>query len=245
METFQKNPSLKWTEFCSYLFKGKATTQLKIDVVFQILHCILTDGKEPTPFHVMVAQAVHGLTQSKELITALCQHRVCVSYNTVRRIDVDLAEQVIATAGASRVPLPRVFEATSPLNGALDNFDHNESTLGETGSSHDTVLVLFQNVPRKLMKPPKENEISTRFLATQSRKTVKLRSKVSCQELIRMGAMKERGEIPANYKVIEIPTNFITPDNAAFAALSTTDNPIMVSTTATADNHNRSLFYNN
>ena len=121
METFQKNPPLKWTEFCSYLFKGKTTTQLKTDVVFQILHYILTDGKEPTPFHVMVAQAVHSLTRSKELITALCQHGVCVSYNTVRRIDVDLAEQVIATAGTNRFPLPRVFEATSPLNGALDN----------------------------------------------------------------------------------------------------------------------------
>ena len=82
MDTFQKNPPMKWTEFCSYMFKGKTTTQLKIDVVFQILHYILTDGKEPTPFHVMVAQAVHSLTRSKELITALCQHGVCVSYIT-------------------------------------------------------------------------------------------------------------------------------------------------------------------
>ena len=83
------------------------------DVVFQILHYILTDGKEPTPFHVMVAQAVHSLTQLKELVTALCQHGVCVGYNTVRRIDVDLAEQVIATAGGSYKTRnemePRVF----------------------------------------------------------------------------------------------------------------------------------------
>ena len=109
MDTFQQNPPPKWTKFCSYMFKGKTTTQLKINVVFQILHYILTDGKEPTPFHVMVAQAVHSLTRSKELVTALCQHGVCVGYNTVRRIDVDLAEQVIATAGANRVPLPRDF----------------------------------------------------------------------------------------------------------------------------------------
>ena len=109
-----------------------------------------------------------------ELITALCQHGVCVSYNTDRRIDVDLAEQVVATAGANRVPHPRVFEATSPLNGELDNFDRNESTLARIGSSHNTILVLFQNVPLKLMKPPRENEISTRFLATGSRTTVKL-----------------------------------------------------------------------
>ena len=44
---------------------------LRTDVVFQILHYILTDGKEPTPFHVMVAQAVHALTRSKELVMAL------------------------------------------------------------------------------------------------------------------------------------------------------------------------------
>ena len=55
MDTFQKNSPLKWTEFCSFMFKGKTTAQLKIDAVFQILHNILTDDKEPTPFHVMVA----------------------------------------------------------------------------------------------------------------------------------------------------------------------------------------------
>lgn len=44
--------------------------------------------------------------------------------------------------------------------------------------------------------------------------------------------MKERGQIPANYKVIETPANFITPGNTASA---TTGNPLMVSTTATAD----------
>ena len=124
---------------------------------------------------------------------------------------------------------PQFLRQQSPLNGALD---HNESTLVGTGSSHDTILVLFKNVPLKLMKLPRESKISTRFLATQSRATVKLRSTVNCQELISMGAMKERGEIPANCKVIEIPANFITPGNTA---LATNDSPLMVSTTTTTD----------
>lgn len=128
MDILIKNPPPKWAEFCSYMFKGKKTSQLKTDVVFQILHYILTDGKEPTPFHVMVAQAVHSLTRSKELVTALNHHGICVSYNTVKRIDVDLAERIITSTGDNRVPLPAVFESTSPLNGALDNFDRNEST---------------------------------------------------------------------------------------------------------------------
>ena len=103
---------------------------------------------------------------------------------TVRSIEVDVAEQVITIAGANRVPLPRVFEATSSLNRALDHFGCNKSSLAGTGSSHDIILVLFQNVPLKLIKPPRESEIPKRSLATQSRTIVKLRSEVHCQELI-------------------------------------------------------------
>ena len=106
MDTFQHNSPPKWTEFCSHMFKDKTSTQLKINVVFQILNYILTDGKESILFYIMVAR-------SKELVTALCQYGACVGYNTVKKIDVDLAEQFISTAGANRVPLLRVFEASA------------------------------------------------------------------------------------------------------------------------------------
>ena len=80
----------------------------------------------------MIAEGIYGLTRSKELVTALNRHGICASYDTVRRIDVDLAERIISIAGDNRVPLPPVLEATSPLNGAMDNFDRNESTLAGT-----------------------------------------------------------------------------------------------------------------
>jgi hypothetical protein len=203
MDNFIKNRPPIWEEFCSYLFKGKTTCQLKSDVVFQILHYILTDGNEPTPFHVMVAQGVHSLTRSKDLVTTLNQHGICISYKAVKKMDVDLAERIIATAGNNRVPLPPILEAASPLNGAMDNFDRNESTLAGTGSTHDTILVLFQNVPIHLEKPPEESKVSVRPL--ESRTTVKLRSTVSCQKLIRMGKRTERGEIDIKYKVLLEP----------------------------------------
>jgi hypothetical protein len=93
------------------------------------------------------------------------------------------------------VPLPAVLEATSPLNGAMDNFDCNKSTLAGTGSTHDTILVLFQNVPVNKEKSSEGSEISTRLPVSQDRISVRLRSKVKCQELIWMGPMKHRGEI--------------------------------------------------
>lgn len=246
MDAFTMNQPPKWAEFCSYVFKGKKTSQLKKDVVFQIMHYILSDGKEPTPFHVAVAQAVHSLTRSKELVTALNHHGICVSYNTVKRIDVDLAEQVIATAGNNRVPLPPIFEGRSPLNGALDNFDRNESTLAGKGSTHDTILVLFQNVPSNLEKPSQGSEISTRPLISKSRTTVKLRSTVGCQQLIRMGPVKERGEISPSYTVSEPhsssaslvvdPTEVSTSGQAEASTsgqhpLTSTDDPTVSSTT--------------
>ena len=158
-----KNPPPTWGKFCSHLFHGKQVSQVKIDVVFQILHYALSGGKEATPLHLMIAEGIYGLTRSKEIVTALNRHGICASCNTVRRIDVDLAERIINTAGENRVPLPPVLEATSPLNGAMDNFDRNESTLAGTGSTHDTILVLFQNVPVVEKKPSEGSEISSRL----------------------------------------------------------------------------------
>ena len=217
LTALHENPPAKWEEFLSQLFKGKKISNIVKYVVFQILHYAMSGGKELTPFHVMVAEAVHSLTRSKELITALNHHGICTSYNTVRRIDVDLAERIIETAGNNRVPLPHVLETTSPLNGAMDNFDRNESTLAGTGSTHDTILVLFQNVPVILAKPCDDCEISTRPNFAESRSTVKLRSNVSCQELIRMEARKERGEVGTTYENSE---TFVFPGVAAMIAAS-------------------------
>ena len=59
MERFNMNPPPKWTKFC-YMFKGKTTSQLKIDVVFQILYYILTNGKELTPFRGVGRYLTYG-----------------------------------------------------------------------------------------------------------------------------------------------------------------------------------------
>ena len=187
---------------------------------------MLSGGKEPIPFHVTVAEGVHSLTRSKELVTALSCLGIFVSYNTVKRIDVDIAEQIISTAVDNRIPLPPILGPSSPLNGAMDNFDCNESTLAGTGSTHDTVLVLFQNIPTNKEKPLDECVISTRPFSAQSRTTVKLRSRVLCQQLIRMGAMKERGEIGDNFEVSESIFNL-------YSTFTERTHPSMSTTSAT------------
>ena len=178
-----KNPPATWEKFCSHLFHDRQVSRVKTDVVFQILHYALSGGNEPTPLHIMAADGIYGLTRSEELVTALNRHGICASYNTVRRIDVDLAEEIISIAGDNRVPLPPVLEATSPLNGAMDNFDRNESTLAGTGSTHDTILVLFQNVPVDTEKPSEGSEISTRLPFSQDRNSVSYNQRSSVRNL--------------------------------------------------------------
>ena len=96
---------------------------------------MISGGKEPIPFHVMVAEVVHSLTRYKEFVTILNRHGICEPYNMVKRIDVDITE------------------------------------------FHDTILVLFQNVPANKQKPSDKSVISTRPFSAQSKSTVKLRSK--------------------------------------------------------------------
>ena len=74
LTALHENPPAKWEEFLSHLFKGKKISNIVKYVIFQILHYAMSGGKELTPFHVMVAEAVHSLTRSKELITALTHH---------------------------------------------------------------------------------------------------------------------------------------------------------------------------
>ena len=44
----------------------------------------------------------------------------------------------------NKVPLPQIT-SFSIIQGAIDNFDHNEITFTGNGSSHDTILMVFQN----------------------------------------------------------------------------------------------------
>ena len=79
----------------------------------------------------------------------------------------------------------------------MDNVDHTEVTLSGIGSSHDTILILFQN--------QNENENSLKALSkkpTGSPQNQKSLDKIlPCQELIKMGKFGGRGKIPVTFSL--------------------------------------------
>ena len=79
-----KNPPATWEKFCSHLFRGRQVSRVKTNIVF------------------------------KELVTALNRHGIYASYNSVRRIDADLAECIISIAGATGCHFPLFLKQQIP-----------------------------------------------------------------------------------------------------------------------------------
>ena len=61
------------------------------------------------------------------------------------RIQKDRAE-LTAYLSETGMPLPYHFDTAKFTYTAIENFDHNKSSLSVLNSSHDTVRVLFQEV---------------------------------------------------------------------------------------------------
>ena len=71
---------------------------------------------------------------------------LCTSYDEDERIDTALMQHTIDMAGSHRVPLPSSIAPHELVHGAMNNFDHKENTVSGVGGSHDTIIMLFQNV---------------------------------------------------------------------------------------------------
>ena len=115
--------------------------QRKSDTIDQIVHATIT--KKKTPLYVFVAQAVHKASRSTRVITILNRLGLSISYYEMMRIDTRLAKRTIMEAGNFRVPVGETIESGTIVQGAMDNFDHDENTMSGKNGSHDTIFMLF------------------------------------------------------------------------------------------------------
>ena len=103
---------------------------------------------------------------------------ICVSY-VLEKIDTGLAQRTIDATGTSRTPIPSTIKSSVMTHCAMDNFDHNESTPSGIGTSHDTILMVFQNGQKSVGDQPKE--ISRKTLTSEGNKK-SLESTLPCQK---------------------------------------------------------------
>ena len=121
-----------------------------------------------------------------------------ISYDEVERVDIGSTQEIINLTGPNRVPVPKNMNSSSIIHGAMDYFDHEESTLSGIEGSHDTILVLFQKpdmvqIQEEISKKP---ENISKLLANKS----SLSCILDCRTLIRRGKFCSRVEIPADFQ---------------------------------------------
>ena len=66
----------------------------------------------------------------------------------MNQIDTTLPKRAIETAGENRVPVDDAINCNPIVQGAMDNFDNDENTQLVSFGSHDTIFILFQNLPK-------------------------------------------------------------------------------------------------
>ena len=118
-------------------------------MIFQIIYYIIHNGKQKTPFHISLTEAIMTLVDQKLSYLIMNRLVLFISYDEMEKIDTGLAQRTINTAGVNRSPIPSTIKNDVLLHGAMDNFDHDENTPSGIGGSHDTILMVFQNDQNK------------------------------------------------------------------------------------------------
>ena len=152
-----------WKRFFDALLRNRKYyygLQRKSDTTYQIVDA--TIAKKKTPLHIFVAQAIHEASRSKRVITIFNRLGLSISYYEMMKIDVRLAKRTTMEAGNFRVQVGETIESSTIVQGAMDNFDHDENTMSGKNGNHDTILMLLQNkdvdeLPQYIIRNVREN----------------------------------------------------------------------------------------
>ncbi|CAG9568588.1 unnamed protein product [Danaus chrysippus] len=148
-----------WEIFLQALFNAK-NQKLSVNYykralsVFFDIYFIVTEKQ--TPKHIALAESIHHLTRSKQLISILNKFGHCISYKKLQELDSELTISIACEDAEKNVIIPKNIVKNSSffLHGAIDNNDFNEETLSGKDSTHVTATVIYQE------KNPIENEIN-------------------------------------------------------------------------------------
>lgn len=203
-ESYKNNRPTAWELFFDTLFPSRKKSEAikrKCDMIFQTIFYVLHNGRKKKPIHITLAESVHDKCRSKQLIQVLNKLGLCISYQELEKIYVSLARRIINATNGYRVPIPPNILPSLMIHGAMDNFDHIENTPSGKDSSHDTILMLFQNNESFI----KKTEISLK--APEDNTKISLASTLlDCQKKVYF-KKSCRGEINESFKI----GTFVTP----------------------------------
>ena len=120
-----------------------------------------------------------------------------MSYDEVERQNCSLSLRTIEMSGKENVPLPPSIVPKNLVQAAIDNFDHEEATPSPIGGSHDTIMVVFQNIKQH---QPKTFMSKSNFNINYKQKS--LTCILPCQ-ILKKYDITRRAEIPTSFTISE------------------------------------------
>ena len=188
----------QWMKFMKYMFPNTSNTNTdewlpKFNTLFQFVHYWLSSGSK-TPFHCSLTQTVHNMSRSRLLINVMNRMNLAISYDSMQRINTSVALKMVEDTLPNRCPVSSKISERHVVQGAMDNFDHTENTVTGKYSSHDTVLVIFQNQPR--VNVSEDIQMTS---CPEQRGKRKLVDVLPCQVIEKSYLVKGTGDIPKSF----------------------------------------------
>ena len=97
-----------------------------------------------TPITIYIAIKIYAVTRKKSIINILHERGLCISYDRLRTITVDIANSIIAHFESQGVVAPVQAKQGIFTTFALDNIDHNPSSTTCRSSFHGTSISMVQ-----------------------------------------------------------------------------------------------------
>ena len=169
------------------------------------MYTLIHNSTKIPPLHVFVAETIHDISRSKRLVNMM--NRISISYNEMLTIDNIAAKRIINETGENRVPVSETMRSSTTIQGAMDNFDHEENTLSGIKGSHDTILMLFQNNDEEEQLDINDQHYISIMPESASNNLNKkaLDHILPCQLLSKASNRGKRGEIPESFVGVYSP----------------------------------------
>ena len=113
---------------------------------FSIVCNLVHKGRKKSSMRIALLAAIHEAFRSQIFIWIMNDLRLCSSYDEVLSIDTAHSHCTIDMAGSHHVLVPRSIVPSELVHWVMCNVNHEENTLSGIDASHDTILMLFQNI---------------------------------------------------------------------------------------------------
>lgn len=123
----------------------KSTRELKMFSLGQDIIYAVTNGNIKTSKHVTLGIALKSLSSSRKIVDLINKYGHCCSYNVIEELETELT---FSTTQQNKLCPEDIICADNLCTGiAFDNFDRFVDTLTGKDTLHDTVGIIYQNIP--------------------------------------------------------------------------------------------------